>query len=293
MQYRLPVRERSSLHVLPAEPHRHPIHDQRRKRQRFGMPPIDPTCVAECFAAAQQRLRQPAVGFESTGPDQKLFVERDELLSSERSIGLGARVGRPCALDSLASNCFLTIACRGLALNLFEAGCNLPLESLHVVVADDPLGNKPRAPYLARRGMSTDLGIHRRLGERRLVSLVVTVPAIPHEIHQKILPELRTIFNAESHHAQACACIFCIHMHDGYFETLRQIARVMSRSRIDGIGGEPDLVVGDDVQRAADPVAVQSRHVESLGDYTFARKRGVPVNAYRYHRDLVPLAIPR
>ena len=49
------------------------------------------------------------------------------------------------------------------------------------------------------------------------------------------------------------------------------------RARVVGVGGEADLVVLDDVDRAADRVAVERLQVERLGDDALAREGGVAV----------------
>ena len=52
----------------------------------------------------------------------------------------------------------------------------------------------------------------------------------------------------------------------------------MRRAGVVGVGGEADLVVGDQVQRAADGVAVEVLQVERLGDHAAPGERGVAVD---------------
>ena len=56
-----------------------------------------------------------------------------------------------------------------------------------------------------------------------------------------------------------------------------------------GIGREADLVVGDQVQRAADAVAVERLEVERLGDDALAGERGVAVDHDRHRARRVAL----
>ena len=53
------------------------------------------------------------------------------------------------------------------------------------------------------------------------------------------------------------------------------------RARVVRIGGEADLVVLDEVDRAADRVAVERLEVERLGDDALAREGGVAVEDHR------------
>ena len=62
---------------------------------------------------------------------------------------------------------------------------------------------------------------------------------------------------------------------------LAQIARIARRAALLRIGGEADLVVRDDVQRAAGRVAVEVREVERLGHDPLPRERGVAVDQDR------------
>ena len=64
----------------------------------------------------------------------------------------------------------------------------------------------------------------------------------------------------------------------------------MRGARVDRIGREADLVVHDQVQRAADAIAAQPRQVERLGDDALARERRVAVDADRQHEPLVARA---
>ena len=57
--------------------------------------------------------------------------------------------------------------------------------------------------------------------------------------------------------------------------------------RLVGRGGELDLVVDDDVDRAAGAVAPQLRQVERLGDHALAGERGVTVDQDWQHRELL------
>ena len=63
----------------------------------------------------------------------------------------------------------------------------------------------------------------------------------------------------------------------------------MRRARVLRGGGEADLVVDDDVDRAAGAVAAQLGQVQRLGDHALAGERGVAVDEQRQHR--VPLEL--
>ena len=70
-------------------------------------------------------------------------------------------------------------------------------------------------------------------------------------------------------------------MKDRHLEHLGDVGAVLRRPGIGGPGREADLVVDDDVNRAAGPVARKLRQVQRLGDESLAGERGVAVDQHR------------
>src|SRR5215212_517438 len=126
--------------------------------------------------------------------------------------------------------------------------------------------------------MKLDLSVHRRLRERRLIRLVVTMAPVSNQVDEEILTEFHAIVDAELHDSHASVGVFGIHVNDWHFESLCEIARIVSRARIDRIGCKPDLIIRDDVEIAAYAISSQARHVEGFRNNTLARKRSVAVN---------------
>ena len=85
--------------------------------------------------------------------------------------------------------------------------------------------------------------VHQRLRERRLVGLVVAVPAIADEVDEEILIEPLAIRDAQPHGLEARLRVVGVDVDDRNLEALREIARVVRRARVDRIGREADLVV--------------------------------------------------
>src|SRR5439155_22881688 len=69
-----------------------------------------------------------------------------------------------------------------------------------------------------------------------------------------------------------------VDVNDRQVEAFRDIRGVAGRSAFLWVGGETELVVGDDVQGAARRVALQLCQVEDLGDHALRRERGVAMN---------------
>ena len=69
---------------------------------------------------------------------------------------------------------------------------------------------------------------------------------------------------------------------DRDLESARQAARVRRAVFVVRAGREPELVVDDDVDRAAGVVAVEPREVQRLGDHPLAGERRVAVDQDRH-----------
>ena len=91
------------------------------------------------------------------------------------------------------------------------------------------------------------------------------------------MAELLAEREREPHGRDAGRDVVGVDVDDRHVEALGQVRGPRGRARVVGIGGEADLVVLDDVDRAADRVAVERLQVERLGDDTLTRERGVAV----------------
>ena len=92
--------------------------------------------------------------------------------------------------------------------------------------------------------------VHQRLRERRLVAFVVAVAAVADQVDQEIAPEARPVFPRQPRRLEAGGRIVGVDVDDRDLEAARQAARVAGAVGLARRGGEPELVVGDDVNRA-------------------------------------------
>ena len=136
-------------------------------------------------------------------------------------------------------------------------------------------------------GMRGDDLIDLRLRERRLVALVVAVLPIADEVDQVIQLESLAIGDGEPRRFDARDRIVGVDVRDRHLEAARQAAGVAGAERLLGIGREAELIVGDDVNDAANVVALEAREVERLGDDALSGKSGIAVNQNRQDLALV------
>ncbi len=147
-------------------------------------------------------------------------------------------------------------------------------------------------PLLSNGRRRRHLPVHDGLRERRLVAFVVPVAPVPDEVDQEIALEFLAIREREPRGGDARLRVVRVHMDDGNLERAGQAAGVERAVRVVWIRREADLVVRDDVNRAAGRIAGESMEIQRLGDHALAGKRGVAVNQDRQHRVRIELDGP-
>ena len=114
--------------------------------------------------------------------------------------------------------------------------------------------------------MARDRAVHQRLGEGRLVSLVVPVPTVAKQVDDHVFLEFFAEFGGDAGDFDDRFGIVAVYVKDRRLDAFCHIRRVGARPGGGRSGGKPDLVVDDDVDRAAGAEADQVRQFKRLGD---------------------------
>src|SRR5581483_3483662 len=117
-----------------------------------------------------------------------------------------------------------------------------------------------------------------RLREGRFVAFFVTEPAVRVHVYGHVAFEGRAEIHCQPHHLRHGFGVFAIHMEDRPLHHLGHIGRVRTRAPLLRRSGESDLVVDDNMQRAADRVTGQPMKIQRFLDNALAREGGVAVN---------------
>ena len=136
-------------------------------------------------------------------------------------------------------------------------------------------------PERANRRVLGDGLVHQGLRERRLIALVVPEAAVTNQVDKEILLEFGAIGERKPGCFDARKRVVCIDVHDRHFEAFGQVARVERAPPVLWQRGVAELVVGDDVQRAAGRVAFETGQVERLGDDALADHGRIAMDEYR------------
>src|SRR3954463_11858264 len=91
VEYGVTMREGAALGVLPGDPDRDAVDEERPKGERLGLAPVDPTLL-DGLAPALELLHQLRVRREPVGGPKQLLVQLAQLL------------GRDCRVHGLRSS---------------------------------------------------------------------------------------------------------------------------------------------------------------------------------------------
>ena len=113
---------------------------------------------------------------------------------------------------------------------------------------------------------------HQGLGERRLVALVVAVAPVADEIDDDVASESPAEGKRKTDGRDRGFRIVGVDVDDRCVEAFGEVARVPGGAPVGRLSREADLVVRDQVKRAAGRVADEALEVERLGDDALSRE---------------------
>ena len=172
----------------------------------------------------------------------------------------------------------------GFRSGLLEDSLELLLEVieglLRLVDRDIPSANERFGVVLSHGPLGIDDRVHEWLGERGIIGLVVPALAEADEIDDDILGEGLTELEGEPGHPHNGLGILAIHVENRCLHRPGYIRRVHRGSAVLRARRESDLVVHDDVQRAAGAVALDLRHLQGLSDHALPGERSIAVHEH-------------
>ena len=121
----------------------------------------------------------------------------------------------------------------------------------------------------------------------------MTVAPVADHVDHDVLVEPLAVGEREPGDADAGLGVVAVDVEDRRLDRLGDVgASTPTTARTSGGVVKPELVVDDDVDRAADPVALDQRQVERLGHDALAGERGVAVHQDRQDRE-APVVVVR
>ncbi len=273
--------ERAATAVLPDEADGAALHEQRAEGQQFTGRPIDGTVGDGVRAALQlgtdlgmdrETLRKHQVGAGDC--IHHVLADRGALIRAE----LLRVVGRACV------GLVLDGGHLGLGEDGLKALPELLADRLGVRVGDVAAADEGLGVETARRPLLFDQVVHQRLREARIVALVVTAASVADDIDDDVLGEPLAVIEGQLRHPCHRLRVVPVDVEDRGLDHFGDVGAVEGRPRLDGCGGETDLVVDDQVDRAAGLVAAQLAHLHGFVHHTLAREGRIAVHQHRHHR---------
>ena len=282
------VGEGAALGVLAGEADVDALGQQRGEGERLGVAEVD-AALLDRLEAAGERAAQLAVDREALRHLQQRLVQGAELLGGDRGVdrGLAVRSSSPVPVVVTVGSSYSPdsiFARRSLSAADISSWRSSEARSTSSR-GHDSLGDQLLGVDLGDRRVGLDLRRHQRLGVGGLVGLVVAEAAVADHVDDDVAAPALAVGHRQADRGRAGLDVVGVDVDDRDVEALRHVGRVGGRAGLLGVGGEADLVVLDDVDRAAGAVALQRLQVEGLGDDALGREGGVAVQQDR-HRPL-------
>ena len=286
---RMSVAEGATLDVLSGQTNGMSLQEERAKRQQFASRPVHLTAIFHGFGTGLGQALQFAVEFEVCGEFGQTVADFTQ--GGQRDIGLDGFVvplfGQTRPMVPVPRGARGHGGVFGSSLGFVEAFPSGGSHALRRFRCQDTLLNEPLRMGFGNAGLVLDAFVQLGLGEGGLVALVVSVtPVAPHFNHHigaKFLP----VSQRQSGRKHTRFGIISIDVQDRGFHHLGQVGAVAARERVMGVGGEANLVVDDQVDRAAHVIAIELHHVEAFGHHALSGERGVAMDGHRHHADAI------
>ena len=132
--------------------------------------------------------------------------------------------------------------------------------------------------------MGIDPLVHQRLRDHRLVLLVVAKPAKTHQVDHHVLLVQGPVIHRDLGREQADLGVIAVDVKDRRFDHFGHVGAIRGAARVARIRGrEADLVVDDDVERAAGPVATGLGEVQRFHHHALAGDGRIAVEQDGHH----------
>ncbi len=286
MQHGVPLREGSSLAVLPGHPNRVTGGKQGCKRCRFGTGPVQWSFSFGHFAALRHRTLEFFVGRELGWQSCQRIKQTGQLLCVTccvsdfrwfQSTEICTPVGGKCLC---IGNEWFVLASRELGFQFLGP---FLLDLLSLFRADLSQIVQPCQILFSYRGPAVNFGVHAWLGESRLVTLVVSPTPEGVQIDHNIPMELLAKIHRQRNDLRDRFGVFAVDVKDRNLQHFGDVGRIGRAAALVRFGRESDLIVDDDVECAAGSVTLQFAQVQGFLDDSFPGEGGIAMDQDRHH----------
>ncbi len=277
--------EGAALGVLAREPDAEALDEQGAVSERLGGRPVDALTVLDHLAAIGHDAGDGLMRREALGDGGELaadLLEKLKVDAGHAAAGafLGMADARPFAVEPVGAVGAIGIARREL---LLEIGAEVGLHAVDLGAGEKTLLDETLGIDLNHARMLADAAIHQGLGEGRLVSLVMAVTTVAEHVDDHGLAVTLAKLDGDLGHMHHGLGVVAVHVEDRGIDHLGHVGGVRRGTGKAGRGGEADLIIDNEVQRAADAVPAQARQAEAFGDHALSGEGRIAVQEERQH----------
>ncbi len=278
--------ERAPHAVLARQADAAALDQERAEGQGLGCGPVEPLAGIEHLLLGRQQAAHGLVqahavrGAGQRAADIGHHRGRDAGLAGDifRAFAFEAR---PLAVQPVGLVRLVVLADLEF---LGEMGLEGGLHVLDLALGDQPVPDQPVGVDLQGGLVTLDVGIHGRVGEHGLIALVMAEPAIAEDVQHHVLVKLLTEFGGDPGRVDDGLGIIAVDVEDRRLDHQRDIGRIGRGAAEMRRGGKADLVVHDDMDRAAGAVAADARKLQAFRHHALAGEGRVAVQQDRQHR---------
>ena len=286
-QGREALREGAAAAVLPGQADVDALTQQGAQGDHLAGRPVDPT-LANVLGTTRHLRGNLGMGVE--GLRQVLMSPGDGL----QGVGLDRGQMQATVLDRVVRNAAVGLGPRGgltdLLENRLEARPELRHHGMGVLVGDVTTTDEALGVELSGRTLLSDEVVHVWLGEAGIVTLIVAAAAVADHVDDDVTVEDLAILVGNTSSVDHRGGVISIDVQDRGPNGLGNVGAVGRGTSVTGRGGESDLVVDDDVDRATGAVSLELAHLQGLVDDTLTREGSITMHEDWQDREVVRVA---
>jgi hypothetical protein len=277
------LRKGTTLDILTGDTDMVTLSDERTKGQSLSSGHVDVLTLNNRLGSVGENSLQVAVNLEALGNASNNLTNVLQSLGLDSSLvggeDLGGKLlGRleavPCRGGPLLGGGSVVL---GLGEALLEHAPNPLLVLINVLLGEGTLLDQLVDIDVDLGLFASDALVHERLGEGRLIGLVVTVLSVAVEVDDDIVLELGAPIGGKLADEVDSLDIIGVDVEDGGIDGLGDIRAVGGRAGESRVGGETNLVVDDEVDGTAGREGGERVEAETLVDDTLSSKSSITV----------------
>ena len=259
------MRESTPLHVLATKPNCVTIFEYCSKSKRFSCSIINSFAFLYRLSSSIENLHDlrvecPNLGnleeFESHGP--KLILHNVGVFAI-----LFPRV-KTIVIESFLPFGGIEIRLSASSISRVDSLDFLLHHFLLLLLSDDPLHYKLLGVDVVDSFVGKDWLVHHRLGESRLILLIMAKPSVTNNVNEDVAFKLLSELERHSNSSINQLRLICIYVNDGGLDWFGHICTIEASSSLSWGRCEADLVVCYNVNHSPDLVLFQLLHLKSL-----------------------------